>query len=75
MKNFVVERILGGVAEMNPHLVGGGTDAPVQNGSILFLISVLNRSYCVPSFLAVGRNPWYDVDGCSRQTESQPSAA
>ncbi len=75
MQNFVVDCFLGGVAEMDTHLVGGGTDAPVQNGSILFLISVLNRSYCVPSFLAVGRNPWYDVDGCSRQTESQPSAA
>ncbi len=58
MKNFVVKRVLGGAAEMDPYRVGSGTDSPVQNGGILFIVSVLDCcSYCEPSFLAVGRNP------------------
>jgi len=33
MQNFVVDCFLGGVAEMDTHLVSGGTDTPVDGGS------------------------------------------
>ena len=46
---------------MHPDFVGGGTDTAVDDGGLC--LCWLNDSYCVPSFLAVGRNPWYDVGG------------
>ena len=55
MQNFVVHRFLGGIAEMHPEFVGGGTDTAVDDGGLC--LCWLNDSYCVPSFLAVGRNP------------------
>ena len=61
MQNFVIYGFFGGFAEMDTHLVSGGADAAVNSGG--FRLCWLNDSYCVPSFLAVGRNPWYDVDG------------
>ena len=59
MQNFVVDRFLGAVTEMHLNFVGSGTDTAVNGGG--FRLCWLNDSYCVPSFLAVGRNPWYDV--------------
>ena len=61
MQNFVVDRFLGAVTEMHLNFVGSGTDTAVNGGG--FRLCWLNDSYYVPSFLAVGRNPWYDVDG------------
>jgi hypothetical protein len=55
MQNFVVHGFLGGIAEMDAHLVGGGPDTPVENGGVRRCW--LNCSYILPSFLAVGRNP------------------
>ena len=57
MKNFVVESIPGGITEMDIYFVIRAADSPVHNRNIFFLVSALDCSYNVPSFLAVGRNP------------------
>jgi hypothetical protein len=47
MQNFIVHGFLGGITEMHPEFVGGGTDAPVNGGG--FRPCWLNCNYiCLP---------------------------
>ncbi len=49
MQNFVVDCFLGGVAEMHPGFVGGGTDTAVNGGR--FRLGWLNDNYIGLPFL------------------------